>query len=394
MQILREIVHRYGTPLYAYDLNRIRGQMERLGKHVPSNIEILYSLKANGCLGLCRFIAADGFGADVASAGELVTALAAGFSAQSIFLTGPDKSSTVLEQLRRCPEVIVSLDSPDEFEILAKQEFSNRTILRLRPDFCSYASCAAGPDSRFGVPVHELPRCRELLRAHPVELIGFHVFSGSQVLDAAAVVHHLRGGVEQSLRAADVLGVVPQIIDLGGGFGVPYKAEEGELELGPIADELAILSQRVAPARIVLELGRYFVAQAGWYLTTVLSRQSHRSRAAVVVDGGSHQRADLCGLGLRRHSLPPFVLDERAGPLIRTDVLGCLSLPSDVLAEEAMLPPLRRGDLLAFPNAGAYGLAAAPLLFHGHVPPAEVAFDGSDIRLLRSRSLLTAGAVT
>jgi diaminopimelate decarboxylase len=257
--------------------------------------------------------------------------------------------------------------------------------LRLRPDFCSYATCSAGPDSRFGLTPEDWPRCREYLAAPGVEVVGFHVFSGSQVLAEEGVVQHLRGGLELAQRAAAALGVVPQVIDIGGGFGVPYAAEDRELDLAAVGRELASLVARAAPARLVIELGRYFVAQAGWYLTSVLAEQTHRGRRAVVVDGGAHQRTDMCGVGLRQRAFAPAVLTGRSGPPAPTDVLGCLSLPSDVLIEAAMLPLLAPGDVLAFPNAGAYGLNAAPCLFHCHTPPAEAAFDGPRVELLRAR---------
>src|SRR5262249_43799457 len=134
-----------------------------------------------------------------------------------------------------------------------------------------------------------------------------------------------------------------------------------------------------------IELGRYVVAQAGWYLTTVIAHQTHQGRQAVVVDGGTHQRGDLCGLGLRRRAVPPVPLMPRPASSTATDVLGCLSLPADVLAEASALPPLSLGDVLAFPNAGAYGLTASPLLFHGHPAPAEVAFTGGAIEQIRAR---------
>ena len=105
-----------------------------------------------------------------------------------------------------------------------------------------------------------------------------------------------------------------------------------------------------------------------------------------MVDGGSHQRGDLCGLGLRRRAVPPVPLKSRPSSLVATDVLGCLSLPADVLAEASALPPLSVAEVLAFPNAGAYGLTASPVLFHGHPAPAEVAFAGGVIEQIRARS--------
>lgn len=386
--ILREIVRRYGTPTFAYDIGRIRAQVARLRTHLPPEVEVLYSLKANGSLGLCGVLAAAGLGADVASPGELAIARAAGFSPARIFVTGPDRSPGMLASLSKFPDIVVSVDSVSELRLLAANDLRQRVILRLRPDFCSYATCAAGPDSRFGLLPENLQQCREHLAA----VVGFHVFSGSQILSVEGIVHHLRGGVEQALRAADALGIVPEIIDLGGGFGVPYAPDERELDLALVGAELRSLARRVAPARIVLELGRYPVAQAGWYLTTVLAEQSHRGRKAVVVDGGTHQRGDMCGLGLRQKGVPAVVLPLNpakgaAQPTVLTDVLGCLSLPSDVLAEARPMPPLAPGDVLAFPNAGAYSFAASPWPFHAHPAPAEVAFEKTSIQPLRPRRL-------
>jgi diaminopimelate decarboxylase len=397
-EALRRAVIACGTPTYTYDLACIRRQVARLRTHLPPQVEVLYSLKANASLGLCGFLAQQGLGADVASAGELAIALQAGFPPSRIFLTGPDKSPPVLQQLAALPEVLVSLDSLSELPRLGQCGLRRRAILRLRPNFCSHASCAAGPDSRFGALLEELPAARSLLAQGGVELIGFHIFAGSQVLSAQGIIEHLRGAVEQSLRAGEILDVVPQIIDIGGGFGTPYAPQEQELDLAPIGAELQRLVRRAAPARIVIELGRYLVAQSGWYLTRVIALQSHRGRPAVVVDGGTHQRADVCGIGLRQRALPPVVLRAEEVPygagsaisgaadgLLPTDVLGCLSLPSDILAEAAPLPPLRIGDLLAFPNAGAYGLYAAAWQFHAHPPPAEVAWEGDRMEVLRER---------
>src|SRR5262245_55234511 len=119
LSLLREIVRRYGTPTYAYDIDRVRAQVARLRDALPPSVEILYSLKANASLGLCGVLAGEGLGADVASAGELLIALAAGFPAARIFLTGPDRSPAVLAELRSLPEVLISVDSASELRLLA-----------------------------------------------------------------------------------------------------------------------------------------------------------------------------------------------------------------------------------------------------------------------------------
>src|SRR5262245_39969348 len=111
VEALREVVRRHGTPTYAYDLASIRTQVARLKAALPAAVEVYYSLKANPSLGLCGFIAGLGLGADVASAGELVTALEAGFAPERLLVSGPDKSPAVMELLAGVPEALVSLDS-------------------------------------------------------------------------------------------------------------------------------------------------------------------------------------------------------------------------------------------------------------------------------------------
>src|SRR5207302_10068535 len=130
--ILLAAVRRYGTPLYAYDLGRIRAQIAKLKANLPATVQVLYSLKANASLGLCGVLAEAGLGADVASAGELVTALKAGFPSQRIFVTGPDKSPALLAQLPAAPQAYLSVDSPSELQLLAGQAVPHRALLRLR----------------------------------------------------------------------------------------------------------------------------------------------------------------------------------------------------------------------------------------------------------------------
>ncbi len=243
----------------------------------------------------------------------------------------------------------------------------------------------AGSESRFGFTCDEVQRCREYLPACDLDVIGFHVFAGSQVLDADKLNSQLRLALDLSLRAADTLQIEPTYINLGGGFGVPYSAKDQDFDLASVGNELGKLVHRAAPARIVLELGRYFVAEAGWYLTSVVGHQTFQGRPAVIVDGGVHQRADMCGLCLRSNQNPPLVVDGDSSELTPTDVLGCLSLPDDVMLEASPLPTLSAGNVLAFGNAGAYGMWSSPALFHGSPLPAEAAFDGSEIHLMRQR---------
>lgn len=384
MLALREVTRRYGTPTYAFDLKRLRSQVQKLRTHLP-DIEILYSLKANASLGICDVFRQCGIGADVASAGELATAVEAGFSPEKIFVAGPFKLAETIEQLRDSPTAVVSIDSLSELRSLSHAGLRNSAVLRLRPDFGSCAVVPAGSESRFGFTCESLDRCREFLSSCSLEVIGFHVFAGSQVLDAEHLNNHLRRSFELASRAADQLGITASLFNLGGGFGIPYSSRDEELDLAKVGAELSELVRLAAPARIVLELGRYLVAEAGWYLTTVVGHQTFQGRPAVVVDGGVHQRSDMCGLCLRSNQDPPVVLRDHDSETTPTDILGSLSLPDDIMLEACPLPRLSPGDVLAFARAGAYGIWSSPALFHGSVLPAEVAFDESNIQLMRQR---------
>lgn len=382
--VLREIAARYGTPTYAFDVRTMRSQVEKLRHHLP-RVEILYSLKANASLGICDVMARSGVGADVASAGELATAIAAGFPAEKTFVAGPFKMADTIAQLRRYPAMVVSVDSLSELQALVNAGLRNPAVLRLRPDFGSCAVVKAGSDSRFGFTCEALQQCREFLPGCTLDIVGFHVFAGSQVLDAEQLNEHLRRSLDLSLRAAESLRVSPSLINLGGGFGIPYGPDKEELDLAAVGAEMAKLAELAAPARLTLELGRYLVAESGWYLTKVLGHQTFQGRPAVVVDGGVHQRADMCGLCLRSNQNPPLVLGDFHSTIAPTDVLGSLSLPDDVMLEASPLPKLTPGEVLAFGKAGAYGMWSSPALFHGSTLPAEVAFDGSTIHLMRGR---------
>ena len=274
LQLLLDVARSYGTPTYAYDIGRMRMQVDHLRSSLPRAVDIFYSLKANPSFGVCELMARWGFGADVASAGELITALEAGFPPERILVGGPHKSLETHAHLQSLPGSILSVDSLSELQMLAQEKHTYRIILRLRPDFPSSAVVATGPDCRFGIPFEDLPHCREYLSSRDIIVAGFHVFSGSQILSAPALVHHLRDALDLCLRTADLLCVTPEILNLGGGFGVPYRPDAQDLDLEPIAEELTVLLNRASPARIILELGRYLVAQAGWYLTTVVGHQS------------------------------------------------------------------------------------------------------------------------
>src|SRR5438046_213128 len=126
LAVLQDVVRRHGTPTFAYDIGRIRAQVVKLRSHLPAEVEVLYSLNANASLGLCAVLAESGLGADVVSAGELVTALGAGFPPARIFVTGPDRSPALMDQLRSLPGIVISVDSVSELNAPAYKDQCHR----------------------------------------------------------------------------------------------------------------------------------------------------------------------------------------------------------------------------------------------------------------------------
>jgi diaminopimelate decarboxylase len=374
---------RYGTPAYVYDLARVRGRIEHLVRALPPGIAIRYSVKANPALAVCRVIAGAGLDAEVSSAAELSVALAAGFRPDQILVSGPYKEPSLLDRLASLPGVLISVDSLSELGQLTAHPAPPRTgggiLLRLRPDYPAAGEMPGGPEYRFGIPARQLST-GAIRRTLPC--LGFHIYGGSQILDGTLAARNLHSAYGLAVRAANLLGLRPRLVNLGGGFGVPYHEGAGELDLKPAAAALGAMMAAGPGTALILELGRYLVAEGGWYLTRVVHEQTLGDKPAVVVDGGIHHRPDLCGLNLARCCAPPVLLGPPRGGARPTAVLGCLCLPWDILANGAMLPPLRTGDVLAFPTAGAYGLTAAPSAFLGHRLPAEISLDRGRLALL------------
>jgi diaminopimelate decarboxylase len=380
-EALAQAAARYGTPAYVYDLARIRARIRQLEQALPPGIEVRYSVKANPAPAVCAVIASAGLGAEVSSAGELTAALDAGFRPSRIMVSGPYKDPGLLQLISGLPELLISVDSVSELaQLAARPGTARRIVLRLRPDYPPAGDMCAGAHPRFGIPVGRLGTCLAYLRQN-ADCVGFHVYGGSQILDKAQAAQQLLSAVDLAMRAAELLDVRPGVLNIGGGFGVPY-ADSDELDLAPASAALRTLDARTPNARLVLELGRYLVADAGWYLTRVVHLQTYGDGPAVVVDGGIHHRPDLCGLDIARTARSPILLGPPRIGATPTAVLGCLCLPWDVLAYAASLPALSIGDVLAFPTAGAYGLTAAPTGFLGHRLPAEVSLDDGILTLL------------
>ncbi|MEQ1688786.1 MAG: pyridoxal-dependent decarboxylase, exosortase A system-associated, partial [Sphingopyxis sp.] len=201
---------------------------------------------------------------------------------------------------------------------------------------------------------------------------GFHIFAGSQALGAEAIAETQAQTVALAADLADAIGATPPMVNLGGGFGVPYFAGDAALDIRHIGDALGeVLANSAlvaAGTHFAIELGRYIAAECGVYLTRIVDIKQSHGETFWVVDGGLHHQLAASGnFGtVIRRNYPIAVAGAFAAPATQTaHVVGCLCTPLDRLGDAVALPPADVGDLVALFLAGAYGASASPADFLG-----------------------------
>ncbi|HEY5820704.1 MAG TPA: pyridoxal-dependent decarboxylase, exosortase A system-associated, partial [Propionibacteriaceae bacterium] len=383
---LRRLRDRVGsTPFFAYDRRLITERVELLRKALPAQLELSYAMKANPMPAVVQHLAGLVDAIDVASAGELAVALDTPMPPERISFAGPGKTPA---EIRRAVAagVTVELESATEARrVLAAGEalgVTPRVAIRVNPDFAVKGSgmrMGGGPQ-QFGIDSEQVPELLGELASAQVDVRGFHVFAGSQNLRAEILAEAQRRTVELVLGLAESLPTPVRYLNLGGGFGIPYFEKDEPLDLEVVADNLhslvdGVIADRMPEARTVIELGRYLVGESGVYVTEVVDRKISRGHTYVVVDGGLHHQLAASGnFGqvIRRNYPLALGAQAEAEAEETVSVVGCLCTPLDLLGDKVALPKVEVGDLVAFFQAGAYGLTASPTAFLGHPAPAEV----------------------
>ncbi len=372
------------TPFYAYDRAALRARVASLRDTLPAGIKLHYAMKANPMPAVVGFMAGLVDGIDVASAGELKVALDAGADPLEVSFAGPGKRRAELRQAL-ASRVLINIESPREVVELsalsAELGLPARVAVRVNPDFelkGSGMKMGGGP-KQFGVDVEQMPELLASVRSAGLAFEGFHLFAGSQNLRPESICEAQQKSFELALRLAEHAPAPVRFLNLGGGFGVPYFPGEQRLDLHPIADNLAHLLERaqleMPQASLVIELGRYLVAEAGLYVTRVVDRKISRGQVFLVTDGGlNHHLAASGNFGQVVRKNYPVTIGNRLGSneTEQASVVGPLCTPLDLLADRMQLPVAQVDDLVVVFQSGAYGASASPQAFLGHAPCPEV----------------------
>lgn len=372
------------TPLFVYSQERIAARVAELRAALPAQVALNYAVKANPYGPVLQVMAGlvDGF--DIASGGELAMVTAAGIDPARVSFAGPGKRDAELEAAIAAG-VTLNLESEGEAEralaIAARLGTVPRLAIRVNPDFDLKGSGMkmGGGAKPFGVDAERVPALVRHLIAAGADWRGFHIFAGSQALDAAAIADTQAQTIALAARLAAEAGAVPPKVNLGGGFGIPYFPGDVPLDLAAVGqalgEQLAQLPPELAGTAFCIELGRYLIGESGVYLTRIVDRKVSHGEVYLVTDGGLHHQLAASGnFGtVVRRNYPVAIASRFDAPAEEeANVVGCLCTPLDRLADKGGFPQAEVGDLVAVFCAGAYGATASPAMFLGQGPAAEL----------------------
>lgn len=382
---LSQLAARVGaTPFYAYDRALLTARVAQLREHLPKEIHLHYAMKANPMPAVVQHLAKLVDGIDVASRKEMLVALDTGIAPHTISFAGPGKSTAEI----RCAVaagIVLNLESERELaEVIAAGKalkVTPRVAIRVNPDFEFKGSGMrmSGGAKPFGIDAERVPAMLKTIEAASLNFEGFHVFTGSQNLKAEAVIEAQKNVLELAYSLAAQTTMPTKMVNIGGGFGIPYFPGDKPLDLAAVGTHLAsvmpVFKQRLPHATMVVELGRYFVGEAGVYVSRVTDRKISRGQTFLVVDGGMHHHLAASGnFGqVIRKNYPIALGTAVEGAATETvSVVGPLCTPLDLLGDKVSLAPAAIGDLIVLFQSGAYGPTASPQDFLSHPHALEV----------------------
>jgi diaminopimelate decarboxylase len=387
----RELLKRFGSPLYVYDLNEAELRARTLLGLLPESAQLIYSVKANPIPEVAAALKAAGCRVEIAADAELKVALEAGFTPDQILCSGPGKTASIVRKMLLAGVTHFACDSWYDLErlsaIASETKKPAKVLLRLQISGAPTGSVGIGAlQSHFGADPATLLNggSARVGALRGAELAGIHIYSGTQIQSA----DKLAGAFEHAIHLAEQIaqaGVQLSVLDLGGGFPWPFATSDAPVDISTLREKLErvnALRRLTADAELWFESGRYLVASCGTLLATVLDvKVSNSGKTHIILDTGMIHLGGMAGLG-RIHRAVASV-EPLAGPSDETlqtvDVMGQTDYALDYVARDASVPPLKSGDAVAIPNVGAYGLTASLVAFAGHQPPAEVCCRGTSI---------------
>ncbi len=397
---LDALAEQYGTPLYVYSAGQIRQRFSLFQQAFAGRpATICYAVKANSALAILRMLAELGAGFDIVSGGELERVRRANKAAlKRVVFSGVGKQVWEIDAALMAGILLFNVESEAELILLASRAevlgIRARFALRVNPDVFAdthpYISTGLR-EHKFGIDI-SLARTiyRKAAQFKWLDPVGVSVHIGSQIRAVepfAAALARVAGLVADLRKDGHDI----RYVDAGGGLGIDYSDSLLEPKFDParkvkeyaaaIAKGTAALQSGDQPAHLLLEPGRFLVAQAGALLTRVLVVKKNGTKTFVITDAAMN---DLIRPALYQahHEILPVVKSSRSGAVV--DIVGPVCESGDFFARDRALPKVKPGDLVALLDAGAYGMSQASN-YNTRPRPAELLVDGGEARLIRRR---------
>ncbi|MDS9468298.1 type III PLP-dependent enzyme [Paracoccus sp. MBLB3053] len=394
---LAEAADRFGTPNYVYFTDQIETRLNDLRDTLGRWFAISYAVKSNPNPALLGWMRDRLDYLDISSGGEFTLSQQAGWNPALISFTGPAKREFELRPAIGNGLGELVLESLREAKladaIAADLGITQPVLLRIAPDRVprGFGDQMAGRPSAFGIDIEDAAEIIPQIAALPhLRIIGLHIYSGTQSLKPEAICENWRIFIEIYRTLCDELDLSPQKLVFGSGLGIPYHPGDAPLdlegiaaEIGPDLDAFRALP-RFSKTRLVLELGRFLVGPAGYFVTRVVSIKQSRGTRIAICDGGLNNNLAASGnFGMvirRNYVMHRIGKDQNASlPEEKQDITGPLCTSIDRLGSAVTLPQLNEGDLIAVHAGGAYGPTASPLYFISHPMPSEILVTGGQM---------------
>lgn len=391
---LESLVRRYGTPLYVYSADQIAERLALFQRALAGREHLVcYAVKANSALAILKLLADRGAGFDIVSGGELERVLAAvPDAAGRVVFSGVGKTAAEIDLALQADILEFNVESEAELDLLAarsrKLKRPARFALRVNPDVFAdthpYISTGLR-EHKFGIDIR---RARAIYKraAGNRWLIpnGVSVHIGSQIRSAqpfGQAMMRIRKLVDQLKRE----GIALKSVDAGGGLGIDYHG--GPFDAAArVAEYASAIEHALAgfDGRLLIEPGRFLVAQAGALVARVLNVKRNGKKTFVITDAAMN---DLIRPALYQAHHDVVPVRPRSGAARAVDVVGPVCESGDFFARDRKLAPIEPGDLVALLDAGAYGMSQSSN-YNTRMRPAEVLVEGSKARLIRRRETM------
>jgi diaminopimelate decarboxylase len=393
---VKELAQKYDTPLYVVSEKRIRDNYNRIYDALIRNykyVRLYYAAKANSNLAVLKILQSQGAYLDTVSPGEVFMGLLSGYTQDRIMFTGTSVRNDELKVLADA-NVTINIDSQSELDRLLKIAVPPIVSVRINPEIGAghHSHCiTAGPDSKFGLWAEEAIQAYAIAKRARVERFGIHMHIGSGILEVEPYVLAIDKLLSIAKRIHEEVGIEFEFIDIGGGFGVPYKPEDKEFDLLEFANKVVapfkakVAEYGLGKPFLCIEPGRYLVCDASILLTEVNTVKVTPSKKFIGVDAGFNTLVRPTMYG----SYHPILVANKLGVANKEtyDVVGPICESGDALAKDREMPAIEEGDLLAVLNAGAYGFSMSSQ-YNSRPRAAEVLIRQGKSFLIREREQL------